>query len=37
MMHREGNKKYEEIATILSLSVKTVEAEMAKALKVLRK
>ena len=37
MMHREGNKKYEEIAAILSLSVKTVEAEMAKALKVLRK
>lgn len=36
-LHRMGGKKYAEIATLLSLSVKTVEAEMTKALKVLRK
>jgi RNA polymerase sigma-70 factor (ECF subfamily) len=29
-------KKYTEIATLLSISVKTVEAEMTKALRVLR-
>lgn len=36
-LHRMGGKRYAEIATLLSLSVKTVEAEMTKALKVLRK
>lgn len=36
-LHRMGGKKYAEIAALLSLSVKTVEAEMTKALKVLRK
>lgn len=36
-LHRMGGKKYAEIATLLSLSVKTVEAEMTKALKTLRK
>jgi RNA polymerase sigma-70 factor (ECF subfamily) len=36
-MHRFEDKKYSEIADILSLSVKTVEAEMTKALKSLRK
>lgn len=36
-MHRFEDKKYTEIADILSLSVKTVEAEMTKALKSLRK
>lgn len=36
-LHRLEGKKYTEIASILSLSVKTVEAEMAKALRVLRK
>ena len=36
-LHRLGGKKYAEIATLLSLSVKTVEAEMTKALKTLRK
>ena len=36
-MHRFENKKYMEIADILSLSVKTVEAEISKALKTLRK
>ncbi len=36
-MHRFGNKKYREIAQALSLSVKTVEAEMTKALKEIRK
>lgn len=36
-MHRVEGKKYTEIASQLSLSVKTVEAEMTKALKTLRK
>lgn len=36
-MHRLEGKKYAEIATFLSLSVKTVEAEMTKALQILRK
>lgn len=35
-MHRFEGKKYAEIAAILSLSVKTVEAEMTKALHKLR-
>lgn len=36
-MHRFEGKKYMEIASVLSLSVKTVEAEMTKALQTLRK
>lgn len=36
-MHRFENLKYMEIAEILTLSVKTIEAEMGKALKTLRK
>ncbi|MDR1880503.1 MAG: RNA polymerase sigma-70 factor [Tannerellaceae bacterium] len=36
-MHRFAGKKYEEIAAELSLSVKTIEAEMSKALQTLRK
>lgn len=36
-MHRFQGMKYAEIATTLSLSVKTVEAEMSKALQTLRK
>lgn len=36
-MHRLEGKKYVEIASSLSLSVKTVEAEMTKALRTLRK
>lgn len=36
-MHRFEGKKYAEIAAALSLSVKTVEAEMTKALQMLRK
>lgn len=36
-MHRFQGKKYAEIASTLSLSVKTVEAEMTKALQALRK
>lgn len=36
-MHRFEGKKYAEIATALSLSVKTIEAEMTKALHTLRK
>lgn len=35
-MQRFEGKKYAEIATLLSLSVKTVEAEMTKALRTLR-
>jgi len=35
-MHRTEGKKYKEIAEHLSLSVKTVEAEMTKAYQVLR-
>lgn len=35
-MHRMEGKKYTEIASLLSLSVKTVEAEMTKALRTLR-
>jgi RNA polymerase sigma-70 factor (ECF subfamily) len=36
-MHRFEGKKYAEIASALSLSVKTVEMEMSKALRALRK
>jgi RNA polymerase sigma-70 factor (ECF subfamily) len=36
-MHRFEGKKYAEIASELSLSVKTVEAEITKALRILRK
>ena len=36
-MHRFEGKKYTEIADALSLSVKTIEAEMTKALQTLRK
>ena len=36
-MHREEGKKYAEIALLLSLSVKAVEAEMTKTLRTLRK
>lgn len=36
-MHRFEGKKYAEIASELSLSVKTVEAEMTKALQLLKK
>jgi len=36
-MHREEDKKYSEIANALSLSVKTVELEISRALKVLRR
>ncbi|MBB4035120.1 RNA polymerase sigma-70 factor (ECF subfamily) [Dysgonomonas hofstadii] len=35
-MHRNDGKKYKEIAEILSLSVKTVEAEMTKTYQALR-
>ncbi len=35
-MHRVDGKKYSEIASLLSLSVKTVEAEMTKTLRILR-
>lgn len=36
-LHRMEGKKYSEIASLLSLSVKTVEAEMTKVLRALRK
>lgn len=36
-LHRMEGKKYAEIASLLSLSVKTVEAEMTKVLRTLRK
>ena len=36
-MHRIERKKYTEIATALSLSVKTIEAEISKSLRILRK
>jgi len=36
-MHRFENKKYSEIAKALSVSVKTIEAEISKALKTIRK
>lgn len=36
-LHRMEGKKYAEIASLLSLSVKTVEAEMTKVLRALRK
>ena len=36
-MHRMEGKKYKEIAASLSISVKTVEAEMTKAYKTLRR
>ena len=36
LMHRMEGRKYAEIASQLSVSVKTVEAEMTKALKTLR-
>lgn len=36
-MHKFQNIKYSEIATMFSLSVKTIEAEMSKAYKTLRK
>ncbi|HNW72304.1 MAG: RNA polymerase sigma-70 factor [Bacteroidales bacterium] len=36
-MNRFDGKKYREIAAILSISVKTVEAEMGKALQIFRK
>ena len=35
-MHRMEGRKYGEIASLLSISVKTVEAEMTKALRILR-
>lgn len=35
-MHRIDGKKYAEIASLLSISVKTVEAEMTKTLRILR-
>ena len=36
-LHRIDGKKYAEIAALMSLSIKTVESEMTKALKTLRK
>jgi RNA polymerase sigma-70 factor (ECF subfamily) len=36
-MNRFEGKKYREIAEILSVSVKTVEADMGKALQIFRK
>lgn len=36
-LHREEGRRYNEIAKQLSISVKTVEAEMSKALQALRK
>jgi RNA polymerase sigma-70 factor (ECF subfamily) len=37
LMHRVGNKKYDEIATAFSVSVKTIEAEIGKAIRLLKK
>ncbi|MDR2389290.1 MAG: RNA polymerase sigma-70 factor [Tannerellaceae bacterium] len=37
LMHRMEGKKYAEIAATLSLSIKTIEGEMTKALRILRK
>ena len=37
LMHRDEGLKYTEIATRLDISVKTVEANMSKALALLRK
>ena len=36
-LHQTEGKKYSEIASLLSLSVKTVEKEMTRALRTLRK
>ena len=36
-LHHTEGKKYSEIASLLSLSVKTVEKEMTRALQTLRK
>lgn len=36
-MHRQEGRKYKEIAEMLSLSVKTIEAEMTKTYQILRK
>lgn len=36
IMSRTGNKKYSEIADELGISIKTVEAHMSKALKIIR-
>lgn len=33
---RSGDMKYSEIATVMGISVKTVEAHMSKALKIIR-
>ncbi|WP_291128459.1 sigma-70 family RNA polymerase sigma factor, partial [Dysgonomonas sp. UBA7698] len=35
-MHRMEGRKYKEIAQLLSVSIKTVEAEMTKAYQILR-
>ncbi len=36
LLNRMENKKYHEIATELNISVKTVEAQMSKALRTMR-